>query len=231
MAGTHREQRARSRTDGGTIRRIRSWGCTLSPKPLKRGRLVSYSEHTAQPRPCCGRAPGIWGVFSILCVFHHFGTIDTRCLYRWSAIEGGPAPGGHWATSGDICGCHTGGAPHIRWVGPGMLLSPLQRPGWRPPESDPADVPRACVTPRRQRPTVISSLCKALAQLSCPQQPLWSSRHPLSTPLSRVHPLSFADMGACGWRGSPHLYPGPDPVGGCVQRSRSPENKRPRAHL
>ena len=26
-------------------------------------------------------------------------------------------PRGHWVMSGDTCGCHTGGAPGIEWVG------------------------------------------------------------------------------------------------------------------
>lgn len=34
------------------------------------------------------------------------------------------APSEHRLMSGDICGCHTGGAAGIEWVGPQMLLSP-----------------------------------------------------------------------------------------------------------
>ena len=38
--------------------------------------------------------------------------------------------------SGDICGCHKwGGVPGIKWVRPGMLLSPYS--AWNPPENDP----------------------------------------------------------------------------------------------
>ena len=40
-----------------------------------------------------------------------------------------PLPRGHWATSGDICGCHTGGLLAPRGWGPGMLLHTPQRPG------------------------------------------------------------------------------------------------------
>lgn len=41
-------------------------------------------------------------------------------------------PWGYWVLSGDICGSHTGGAPGIEWVEPGMLLSPQQSLGWSP---------------------------------------------------------------------------------------------------
>lgn len=37
------------------------------------------------------------------------------------------APGGHEAMSGDICGCHNGGAPGIEGVGPGMAAPPPKR--------------------------------------------------------------------------------------------------------
>lgn len=37
------------------------------------------------------------------------------------------APGGREAMSGDICGCHSGGAPGIEGVGPGMAAVPPQR--------------------------------------------------------------------------------------------------------
>ena len=40
---------------------------------------------------------------------------------------------GRGAKSGDLCGRHTGGAPGIEWVGPGMLLSPPTAPR-TPPE-------------------------------------------------------------------------------------------------
>lgn len=46
---------------------------------------------------------------------------------------GQSCPKGTLATPGDICGCHTRGAPGIERVGPGMLLNIPQFPG-RPPQ-------------------------------------------------------------------------------------------------
>ena len=35
---------------------------------------------------------------------------------------------GHWGTSGDVCGCHTGGAPGIEWVGARDAAQPPTAP-------------------------------------------------------------------------------------------------------
>lgn len=49
-----------------------------------------------------------------------------HCLYHWFSIKGNPAPRDTCVMSGNICGCHNGvgGAPAIKWVRPGMLLTP-----------------------------------------------------------------------------------------------------------
>ena len=50
------------------------------------------------------------GLYLMATLTQPFPTLGQFCLQ------------GTFATSGDICGCHRGGAPVIEWVGPGMLL-------------------------------------------------------------------------------------------------------------
>ena len=52
----------------------------------------------------------------------------------FSTVGGDSAPRGHHATAVNVT---TGvRAPGIEWMGPGMLLSPSQRPGRTPIEND-----------------------------------------------------------------------------------------------
>lgn len=53
----------------------------------------------------------------------------------WSALL--PTRRGHWAVSGDICGCHDWGCSQYRGGG-GRGAAPHPTPGWPPAENGPA---------------------------------------------------------------------------------------------
>lgn len=93
-----------------------AWGRT--PKPNKKRRRLGRG---AAPRPCGDEVPVHMHV-------HREHTPWARtppgapCTEAPGPRPGSPAPRGHWAASGHICGRHTG-------AGAGMPLSPPQCPG------------------------------------------------------------------------------------------------------